>query len=278
MTLNEQKAESKSSIEWTRVWGRRGYTWNPIAGCPHQCRWTMPSGDVAICYAENIAHNMAQKAYPQGFDHHYWKPQHLSSPKKLATGAGIFVGSMSDVFAHSIPAEHIQAVLDVIADTPQHVYFMLTKNPVRSKQFEIPANVWLGASMPPDFMWGNALSMKQKEAMMHRTLETLSEVKATVKWVSFEPLSWSVAPLVAKYAGALNWAVIGAASHGRKYFPPHVLDFLMLKWVLESQGVPMFFKGNMTCLEKAKVEWHEDFPPNPDEVRTKQKRLFYDTD
>lgn len=261
MTMNEQKAESKSSIEWTRVWGRKGFTWNPIAGCPHQCRWTMPGGDVAICYAENIAHNMAQKAYAQGFDHHYWKPQHLNSPKKLATGAGIFVGSMSDVFAHSVPSEHIQTVLDVIADTPQHIYFMLTKNPVRSKQFEIPANVWLGASMPPDFMWGNPLTIKQKEAMMRRTLEVLADAKALVKWISFEPLSWHVAPLVAEYPNALQWAVVGAASHGRTYFPPDTTDFLMLKWELESQGVPTFYKGNMKCLEQAQAEWHEEFPP-----------------
>jgi protein gp37 len=78
----------------------------------------MPDGNVAICYAENIAHGMAQAAYDKGFDNHYWKPQHLNSPKSVSEGAGIFVGSMSDVFAHNVPTEHIQAVLDVIADTP----------------------------------------------------------------------------------------------------------------------------------------------------------------
>lgn len=29
--MNEQKAPK--GIEWTRVNGRRGYTWNPTAGC-----------------------------------------------------------------------------------------------------------------------------------------------------------------------------------------------------------------------------------------------------
>lgn len=273
MTLNEQKATSKSSIEWTRVWGRRGFTWNPIAGCPHQCRWTMPNGETAICYAESVAHGMAKEAYPDGFDNHYWQPQRLNSPRNQKEGVGIFVGSMSDVFAHSVPAEHIQAVLDVIADTPQHIYFMLTKNAVRTKQFDIPANVWLGASMPPDFMWGKPLSRKQQNAMFHRTMQSLADVKATVRWISFEPLSWDVAPIIAQYPDVLQWSVIGAASNGSTYYAPDVTDFLMLQWELESQGVPIFYKGNMRILPQAKAAWLEQFPPEPSK-EPKQLRLF----
>lgn len=42
--MNEQRANSKSSIEWTRIRNadgsiRRGYTWNPVAGCLHDCEW-----------------------------------------------------------------------------------------------------------------------------------------------------------------------------------------------------------------------------------------------
>ena len=36
-------------IQWT------DFTWNVNAGCFHRCRWAMPDGSVAICYAEEIA-------------------------------------------------------------------------------------------------------------------------------------------------------------------------------------------------------------------------------
>ena len=45
-------------IEWT------DYTSNIIAGCKHDCRWEMPDGKIAICYAETTATNVAQAAYP----------------------------------------------------------------------------------------------------------------------------------------------------------------------------------------------------------------------
>jgi protein gp37 len=211
MTLNMQKKRKNGNIvsrgiEWTDA------TWNPIAGCKHGCRWTMPDGSVAVCYAETVAEGIASSVYVNGFDHHYWKPQHLDSPKHKKDPLKIFVGSMSDVFGLWVPDEQIEAVLQVARDCPQHTFQMLTKNPIRTKQFDLPSNVWLGASMPPDSMWGKPLSQEQKERMLTRTLESLEQARASVKWISFEPLSWDVTDIVAQYPGIIQWGVIGAAS------------------------------------------------------------------
>ncbi len=46
------------------------YTWNANAGCHHACRWEMPDGTVAICYAEEAAKKF-KRAYTHGFEHHY---------------------------------------------------------------------------------------------------------------------------------------------------------------------------------------------------------------
>lgn len=255
MTLNMQKKKNGGrGIEWTDA------TWNPGSGCLHGCRWTMPDGTEAICYAESIAERIAKNTYNEGFAHHYWKPAHLESPKKVSTPLKIFVGSMWDIFGHWVPDEHIQSVLDVVRDCPQHSFQLLTKNVIRAQQFDLPDNIWLGASMPPDTMWGKALSQNQKERMLDKTLRSLGETVAKIKWISFEPLSWDVSSIVARYPGVLDWAVIGAASNGPKLYPPNEKHFVWLQQVLKYQGVKVFFKGNLQSLTTAAVNWREEFP------------------
>ena len=262
MTLNMQVKRNKDGsiksrgIQWTDA------TWNPIAGCPHQCRWAMPDGQEAVCYAEDIAHGIAKSAYPDGFSAHYWKPQHLGSPKKVKEPLKIFVGSMSDIFSHRVPSEQIEQVLQVARDCPQHIFQFLTKNPVRSKDFDMPDNVWLGASMPPDHMWGNPLNMTQKIKMLVKSLQSLREANASVKWMSFEPLSWHIRPYIDEWImfGTLDWAVIGAASRGSVYYPPSEHDFLSLQQLLTHYRVPVFYKGNLSSLPAAQDNWLEQFP------------------
>jgi protein gp37 len=260
MTMNKQVKYNKDGsvksrgIEWADV------TWNPIAGCPHQCRWTMPDGNTAICYAESVAEGIAASAYDKGFAAHYWKPEHLESPKGNKNPLKIFVGSMSDVFAHRVPSEQIEAILQVARECTQHKFQMLTKNPTRINDFEIPENVWIGASMPPDFMWGKQLNQNQKERMLHRSLESLGKAKASIKWMSFEPLSWDVAPILRDFPDVLSWAVIGAASNGSKYYAPDKTAFVNLRDMLDSFSVAIFYKGNISILPEAKDKWREEFP------------------
>ena len=45
--MNKQdKGNGKRGIEWT------DYTWNPVGGCRHGCRWEMPDGAIALCCFE----------------------------------------------------------------------------------------------------------------------------------------------------------------------------------------------------------------------------------
>lgn len=259
MTLNKQYKiingkKVNTKIEWTDA------TWNPGSGCLHGCRWVMSDGSVAICYAESVANRIAKSVYNEGFDHAYWKPEHLDSPKKVTTPLKIFVGSMWDMFGHWVPDEQIQAVLNVARECPQHTFQLLTKNPVRTKHFDMPQNVWVGASMPPDTMWGKDLTQSQQYRMLETTMKALAETNASIKWLSCEPLSWDISVIVAQYSGVLDWAVIGAASNGAKLYPPAEKDFVRLHNVLKFQHVPVFFKGNLKSLTVAAVDWREDFP------------------
>lgn len=267
--MNEQKAPN--GIEWTRVAFEdgvrlRGYTWNPIGGCRHACRWTMPDGSTAICYAEDVATRLVSASYPQGFEAHYWKPQLLDEPAKLKTPAGIFVGSMADVFGAWVPDDHIRLVLDACQRAPQHYFMMLTKNAPRLLHYQFPRNVLVGVSSPPDFMHGKALSRDQQTRMLRRTMETLRQLKsanqAAVVWISIEPLSWDISEVLAEFPRVLDWAVIGAASSGSKWYAIDEDVFMRVQNALDKQRVPTFYKGNLRSTKLAAALWREEFPFN----------------
>lgn len=267
--MNEQRAPG--GIEWCRVYGRPGYTWNPVTGCAHECRWKMPDGSVAICYAEEIT-----RKFDRGdFKNVTFHPTRLAEPFKAHEPSGIFCCSMSDLMGLDVTNGQIERVLEVMRQTPQHIYFILTKNAPRLSQFDFPGNVWVGASSPPDWMYGKALSQGQQAVMLRHTLDILQGIRASVRWISFEPLSWDCSNIVNHYGGAIQWAVIGAASNGSQYYAPRQTDLLSLLYVLDNQDVPVFYKGNLASLPFAANNWREDYPA-PVLPVGKQLSLFED--
>lgn len=242
------------AIEWT------DYTVNPVGGCKHACRWEMPDGTVAICYAENVAERgPASRNYPYGFAHHYYRPHLTANPGRAKEPSFFFIDSMSDLFGSWVPDEHVRRVLDMARDSPQHTFQSLTKAPKRILKFldAIPPNLWVGISSAPDWFMGKKLTDEQKLRFLRSTIEVLRQVKAEsearVVWMSIEPLSWDIAPHMEDHG--LDWAVIGAATNGpRKYQPVATYVSDVLK-VLDRAGTPVFFKGNL--------QWEprrEDFP------------------
>lgn len=263
--MNEQKPPGM--IEWTRIRNadgtrRRGFTWNPIAGCLHDCEWNI-AGQRAECYAKTVATKFAQH-YPKGFASYYWHPQRLDEPGKVTEGAGIFPDSMSDLMGHWVEDAHRAQVFRVMHETPQHIYQCLTKNAKGYANYKgvLPGNLWLGVSSPPDHMWGHEMNDRQRIAYLETALDVLQSfaLAGYVTWMSFEPLSQDWAALVAKYPRALQWAVIGAASNGRQEYPPEEPHVRNLLAVLDEQRVPVFFKGNLKSLAWARDHWREDFP------------------
>lgn len=270
--MNRQ--DPPNAIEWTRIKNadgsvRIGYTWNVIAGCLHDCTWTMPDSTVAQCYAKTVAERF-QTAYPDGFAHYYFHPKRLNEPKSVKEGAGIFPDSMSDLMGHWVKPEHLDQVLQVMKDTPQHIYQCLTKHsPGYTKadeRFGLPKNMWCGVSSPPDAMWGRAMTEKQKVRYMHVAMNRLyytSVNNQSVTWMSFEPLTYDWSHLIGNMGFALDWAVIGAASDdkGRYHAPDEKITRKLIE-VLSDAGTKIFFKGNMRSLEWAKNNWFEEFPVN----------------
>jgi protein gp37 len=224
-------------IEWTDA------TWNVIPGCPQKCRWVMPNGKIAKCYAETCAERVASKAYPNGFAFHYWHPERLDEPLKEKESLKIFMDSMSDFGGYWIPQEQKLQVIDVMRKASWHIFQTLIKNPKGLLGYDFPTNVWVGFSIPPDYMWGHKLSEEQKIRKLEIDLITMREIHAAVKWVSIEPLSWDVAPHF-EHCG-LDWAVIGAASNGHMKYQPDQEHLESMLGTLDKQSIPIFMKGNL---------------------------------
>lgn len=248
-------------IEWC------DYSWNPVKGCFHACQWKMKDSKgnevIANCYAEDVA-NKFTKAYPQGFEHHYFDPKVLPQPANQKVPSKIFCDSMSDLFGAWVPDGEIAQVFNAMDAAPWHTFQSLTKWPKRLVQlpFGFPKNLWVGCSSPPDFMFNKEQTHDQQVAMLRRTLNILNGLKShvTTRWMSMEPYSWDMVPYLAEFPHALDWVVVGAASNGRNYTQPNPDDLARLMTWLDMMKIPVFFKGNLKDSFPDPSDWREDFP------------------
>jgi protein gp37 len=189
-----------TSIEWTDA------TWNPVAGC------TVISPGCTNCYAMRMAARldaMGMEKYRgltrKSGHRAVWTGKIRLDGKALVIPTGwtkprrIFVNSMSDLFHENVPAIFVGEVWSVMRDTPQHTYQILTKRPDRMAEvtasLPLLKNVWLGTSVESaDFL---------------TRIDDLRRVKATVRFISFEPLLGSVAGCDLTN---IHWAIVGGES------------------------------------------------------------------
>lgn len=191
---------TNSKIEWTEA------TWNPVAGC------TILSAGCTNCYAMRLAARLAvmgQEKYVgttrKSGGRAKWNgtvktdDPSLDVPRRWKKGRLIFVNSMSDLFHEKVPLEFIKRVFDVMRDTPQHTYQVLTKRAERleelSKKIRWPQNVWMGVSV-------------ESEAYAYR-IDHLRRTKAKTKFLSLEPL---LGPLDSLNLDDIDWAIAGGES------------------------------------------------------------------
>lgn len=179
-----------TGIIWTNE------TWNPMSGC------VKVSAGCKFCYAEAIAEaKRGTAAFPVGFDL-MLRPHKLREPYRLKAPSLIFVNSMSDLFLEQIPDSYRDQVFDVIADTPQHEYQILTKRPGEMLRYSLrrpfPQNVWAGVSV-------------ENQSAAETRIPTLLQVEASIRFLSIEPLLGPVG-LSSWIAAGLHWVIVGGES------------------------------------------------------------------
>jgi protein gp37 len=208
----------QSSIEWTEM------TWNPTTGC------NKISAGCKYCYAEVMTRRlqaMGVDKYKDGFairthDDALMIPYAWKSPKV------VFVNSMSDLFHAEVPLTFVKKVFEVMNNTPQHTYQVLTKRAERlyelHDQLNWTNNIWMGVSV-------------ENEKVKDR-IDFLRETNAKVKFLSCEPL---IGPLPDMNLENIHWVIVGGES-GRTVRPMNESWVWDIRQQCAEQGAAFFFK------------------------------------
>jgi protein gp37 len=218
---------SGTGIQWTSI------TWNPTTGCDKI------SAGCDNCYAMTLAKRlkaMGQAKYQNDGDPRTSGPgfaltvhsDALILPYGWTGNRLVFVNSMSDLFHARVPLDFIRQVFQVIADTPQHTYQVLTKRSTRLRRLadslDWPPNLWMGVSV-------------ESSEVLYR-VDDLRKVPAGVRFLSCEPL---IGPLSGLGLDGIGWVIAGGES-GPRHRP------VKAEWVEEIRdlcmagNVPFFFK------------------------------------
>lgn len=207
-----------SKIEWTEA------TWNPSTGC------NKVSAGCKNCYAETMAKRlqaMGAPGYENGFEFTLM-PERLDMPLKIKKPTRFFVNSMSDLFHEKMPFDFLDRVFQVIRQTPQHSYQILTKREQILRDYcrnrIMPDNVWLGVSVE---------SAKTK----HR-IDVLRSIPANIRFLSIEPLIADVGELNLR---GIHWVIVGGES-GPKARPMQPEWAASVQKQCTQQKVAFFFK------------------------------------
>ena len=168
--------------------GYADYSWNPITGCLNGCEY---------CYARKLANGRLRSRYLESgpceymsteaeydpFYPRFW-PERMDDFEKpnrygyarLVKPKRIFVCDMGELFGDWIPTEWQEQIFDVIKRYQGYTFLLLTKQPQNLPKWSpFPDNCEVGVSVTQNNQLSNAFKY-------------LSQIEATVKFISFEPL------------------------------------------------------------------------------------------
>lgn len=219
-----------SKIEWCDE------TWNPIIGCK------MVSEGCRNCYAAKMAYRL-QSMKVRGYENVAKKMANnsiqwtnrvqlvataLQKPLKRKKPTIYFVNSMSDLFHEKVSFDVIEQIFNVIQQTPQHKYQILTKRAIRMVKYfsthDVPKNVWLGVSV-------------EDCASGLPRIDELRKVDAK-RFLSIEPLLEDLGRI--NLVG-ISWVIVGGES-GNQARPMKEEWVYSIKEQCHQLGVEFFFK------------------------------------
>lgn len=217
-----------SKIEWT------DHTFNPWIGCQK----VSPGCD--HCYAESLAKRYGWVEWgPHGERKRTsaanWKkpPQWDRAARAAGKRPRVFCASLADVFDNQVPEHWRIDLFDLIGNTENLDWLLLTKRPENIAKM-LPtnwnvadwSNVWLGTTCEDQFAYD-------------RRWPILREIPAAVRFISYEPAIGPLRlPLDAVYP---DWLICGGESGpGARMMEPWWAD--RIKSDCKVEGVRFFMK------------------------------------
>ena len=136
---------------------------------------------------------------------------------------------MSDIFHKEMPEDYLNKIFNVIEDTPQHTYQILTKRADRMFEYlsqrEIPKNIWLGVTVD-----------NRKEGLPR--IDKLRHLQATVLFLSVEPLLEDLGKMNLEN---IDWVIVGGES-GNRARPMEKEWVVNIKKQCNENNIAFFFK------------------------------------
>lgn len=202
-----------SAIEWLKLFGDGGHTWNPIRSrlkeplikIVNGQRKIVPAGTVgwfcvkvnelcAGCYAEdqNVVCGTNPGRMGNGVRYAldqlpkveiFLDEKTLEQPLHWKKPAGIFPCSMTDLFGGFVPEGFISRVYDVMEQAHWHTFLVLTKRPDTRRNFL--ARRYKGRKPAPN-IWEGVSVGNQETA--DEFIPELLQTEAALRWVSAEPM------------------------------------------------------------------------------------------
>jgi protein gp37 len=223
----------ETNIAWT------SHTYNPVWGC------TEVSIGCDFCYARVLDARWGESHWGKGVPRREFGDKHWAEPLKWDKDAAregvkskVFCASMADVMDDEWPEGTRERLWELIDNTPNLIWQLLTKRPHRYHRY-LPAafkhrNVWLGTSAENqhyyDIRWPILADMRIATGL--------------TTFISYEP---ALGPLtLSKHAhlldvGVPEWLICGGES-GAKRRPMSIEWAENLKKECEENGVSFYMK------------------------------------
>ena len=242
--MNKLIRLSKTGIEYA------DYAWNFASGCGNNINGKCKAGGFK-CWAYSISQRF-EGHYPNGFEPTIY-PDALCSPLYLKKPSRILCAFMGDLFwdcPEFNPEGKIRAILPsqiasimmslkgwlftTIRQCPQHTFIFLTKQPQNLAKFSpFPDNCWVGVTATDHHSFAVALNY-------------LWDLKATTKYISFEPLLGQIPSTPRLFLASnanISWLIIGAQTKPTVY--PKIEWVREIVEAADKAGVPVFLKDNL---------------------------------
>lgn len=194
-----------SKIEWT------DHTFNPWIGCQKV------SLGCDHCYAESLSNRYGWVEWGPHGERKRTSAANWRKPiawNKAAKAAGkparVFCASLADWLDNRVPQQWRIDLGGLIDATPHLDWLLLTKRPENyghlAPWIKAPGNVWLGVTA-------------EDQAHYDRRWDTLSQISAKVRFISYEP---ALGPLRLHSADPQpDWLICGGESgHGARFMQP----------------------------------------------------------
>ena len=234
---------NRSKIEWC------DFSLNPIKGlCPVDCK---DNQGKSYCYARRMYQRFHWNSEIR-FEVDVFDELFFLTHQRNHKPSRIFVGSTMELFGEWIKPEWLETIFRYCHIYSDHTFIFLTKQPQNLiKWSPFPTNCWVGVSLPmqQDQYWHDVTVNR------FEVLECLRNIKASVKFISFEPL---LSQLCVGYypiwwaeqfkKAGINWLIIGQQTPVRKSTMPKILWIDEVEDACKKADIPYFEKFNLKSL------------------------------